>query len=80
MGLTKSLVDKNRERLIGDDLPDEEPHLWIALKLNSDKKSPWHHAVDTGGEKTPGTKRRGTLRTFQEATKEMISGPRCQTR
>ena len=78
MGLTKSLVDKNRARLIGDDLPEEEPHLWIALKLNSEKKSPWYHGVDTGGEKTPGTKRRVTLRTFQEATKEMISGPRCQ--
>ncbi len=79
-GLTKSLVDKNRARLLGDYLEDREPHLAIALQLNDDKKSPWYHLVDTGGEKekTPGTKRRVTLRSLQEATREMISGPRCQ--
>jgi DGQHR domain-containing protein len=77
-GLTKSLVDKNTAQLLGDDLPEKKPHLDIAVKLNEEKKSPWHHLVDTGGEKTPGTKRRVTLRSLQEATREMISGPRCQ--
>jgi len=77
-GLTKSLVDKNRAQLLGEELPEKEPHLDIAVKLNEDKKSPWYHLVDTGGEKTPGNKRRVTLRSLQEATREMISGPRCQ--
>jgi DGQHR domain-containing protein len=77
-GLTKSLVDRNRAQLLGDELSDKLPHLDIALKLNTEKKSPWYHLIDTGGEKTPGTKRRVTLRSLQEATKEMISGPRCQ--
>jgi len=77
-GLTKSLVDKHRARLYGEELPEEEPHLAIAVKLNEDTDSPWLKAIDTGGEKTPGNKRRVTLRTLQEATKEMVSGPRCQ--
>lgn len=77
-GLGKSLVDKNRAQLLGAELPEKEPHLDIAVKLNEEKKSPWYHLVDTGGEKTPGTKRRVTLRSLQEATREMISGPRCQ--
>jgi DGQHR domain-containing protein len=77
-GLTKSLVDKHRARLLGAELPEEEPHLAIAVKLNDDSASPWFKAIDTGGVKTPGTKRRVTLRTLQEATREMISGPRCQ--
>lgn len=80
-GLTKSLVDKHTARLLGEDLRAEKPQLAIAMKLNQDAESPWFKAIDTGGEekeKTPGTKRRITLRTLQEATREMISGPRCQ--
>lgn len=77
-GLTKSLVDQHRARLYGEELPEEEPHLAIAVRLNGDPDTPWVKAIDTGGEKTPGTKRRVTLRTLQEATREMISGPRCQ--
>jgi len=77
-GLTKSLVDKHVADLIGPDLPDVLPHLAIAKKLNEDPASPWFKAVDTGGEKTPGNKRRVTLRTLQEATKSMIAGPRAQ--
>jgi len=76
-GLRTSLVDRNRAQLLGEELPEKEPHLDIAVKLNEEKKSPWYHLVDTGGEKTPGTKRRVTLRSLQDATREMISGPRC---
>lgn len=78
VGLTKSLVDKHTAVLIGPDLPGELPHLAIAVKLNTDPASPWFKAIDTGGEKTPGTKRRVTLRTLQQATKWMIAGPRAQ--
>lgn len=77
-GLTKSLVDKHRAVLIGPELPDIEPHLAIAVKLNEDPESPWFKAVNTGGEKTPGSKRLVALRTLQEATKVLIARPRCQ--
>jgi DNA sulfur modification protein DndB len=79
MGLTKSLVDSHSLALAKS--PEEEiPHLAIAAKLNTDTDSPWHDAVNTGGisKGSPGTKRIITLRTFQEANRILISGPRCQ--
>ena len=79
-GLQKSLVDSQRLRLSKN--PEEElPHIAIATELNSDSSSPWYQAVNTGGvsEKgTPGSKRKITLRTFQDANLTLISGPRCQ--
>ena len=81
MGLAKSLVDAHTLTLTGkDDARKNEPHLAIAADLNDDKKSPWYQSVNSGGisKSTPGTKRRITLRTFQVAIKDLISGPRCQ--
>jgi len=79
-GLTKSLVDSHRHTLSKS--PQEEaPHLAVSVQLNKDTDSPWFQAVNTGGistEGTPGSKRKITLRTFQEANRVLISGPRCQ--
>lgn len=79
MGLTKSLVDSHLLTLSKS--PEEEiPHISIAAKLNKDADSPWHNAVNTGGisKSTAGNKRKITLRTFQDANRVLISGPRCQ--
>src|SRR5437667_1675384 len=74
-GLIKSLVDRNRAYLLGDERSEEQvPHVAIAMRLNSDPKSPWLKQIDTGGEKTPGTKRRVSLRTMQQAVRSLISG------
>jgi DNA sulfur modification protein DndB len=78
-GLTKSLVDTHMLSLSKS--PEEEvPHIAIANKLNKDPDSPWHNAVNTGGisNSTPGSKRIITLRTFQEANRVLIAGPRCR--
>lgn len=79
-GLQKSLVDSHRLALSND--PKQEfPHIAIAAQLNEDADSPWYQAVNLGGvsEKgTPGSKRKITLRTFREANRVLISGPRCQ--
>jgi DNA sulfur modification protein DndB len=78
-GLTKSLVDSHSLALSKS--PEEEiPHVAIAAKLNKDADSPWHDAVNTGGisKSTAGAKRIITLRTFQEANRVLICGPRCQ--
>jgi len=79
-GLQKSLVDSQRLRLSKN--PEEElPHIAIATELNNDSSSPWYQAVNTGGvssKGTPGSKRKITLRTFQDANNTLISGPRCQ--
>lgn len=78
-GLTKSLVDSHHLSL--SQAPEDEiPHIAIAAKLNKDADSPWSNAVNTGGisKSTAGSKRKITLRTFQEANKVLISGARCQ--
>ena len=78
-GMTKSLVDAHTLALTKD--PQEEaPHLAISWQLNEDPDSPWHNAVNAGGisQSTPGSKRKITLRTFQEANRVLISGPLCQ--
>lgn len=78
-GLTKSLVDSHT--LFLSKAPREEaPHLAIAAQLNKDADSPWYGAVNTGGisKGSPGSKRKITLRTFQDANRVLISGPRCQ--
>lgn len=79
-GLQKSLVDSHRLSLSKD--PREEmPHIAIAAELNDEAGSPWYQAVNTGGvsEKgSPGGKRKITLRTFQDANRILISGPRCE--
>lgn len=78
-GMTKSLVDHHRFTLAGADAEEQEPHLAIAERLNEDKESPWFGTINTGGvtDGTAGTKRKLTLRTFQQANKDLISGPRC---
>lgn len=78
-GMTKSLVDAHTLALSKS--PEEEaPHLAISWQLNNDVDSPWHDAVNAGGisKSTPGSKRKITLRTFQEANRVLISGPLCQ--
>lgn len=78
-GLTKSLVDTHRARLAGEPLKELQPHLAIAIRLNDDADSVWYKAVNTGGASaTPGTKRKVNLRTLQQATKDLIAGPRCK--
>ncbi|MBV9762063.1 MAG: DGQHR domain-containing protein [Acidobacteriaceae bacterium] len=79
-GLAKSLVDAQHHSLRGDTAKQTDPHLAIAVQLNKDPNSPWFEAVNTGGisKSTPGSKRKITLRTFQLAIKELISGPRCE--
>ncbi|MGD0792068.1 MAG: DGQHR domain-containing protein [Terriglobales bacterium] len=78
-GLTKSLVDSHRFSL-SKDPKEEAPHLAISVQLNKDSDSPWSQAVNTGGisQSSPGGKRKITLRTFQEANRVLISGPRGQ--
>jgi DNA sulfur modification protein DndB len=78
-GLTKSLVDSHSYTL-SKDPKEEAPHLAISVQLNKDSDSPWSQAVNTGGisQSTPGAKRKITLRTFQDANRVLISGPRCQ--
>jgi len=79
-GLQKSLVDSHRLAL-SKNPQDELPHIAIAAELNAEADSPWFNTVNTGGvsEKgTPGSKRKITLRTFQDANLTLISGPRCQ--
>jgi DGQHR domain-containing protein len=78
-GLSKSLVDSHLLSL--SKAPKEQaPHLAISAQLNKDADSPWHGAVNTGGisKGTPGSKRKITMRTFQEANRVLIAGPRCQ--
>lgn len=79
-GLQKSLVDSHKLAL-SKNPEDEIPHIAIATALNTDADSPWYQAVNTGGvsEKgSPGSKRKITLRTFQDANRVLISGPRSQ--
>lgn len=79
-GLQKSLVDSHRLALAKAP-QDQIPHIAIAAQLNKDANSPWFEAVNTGGvsaKGTPGSKRKITLRTFQEANRVLTSGPRCQ--
>jgi DGQHR domain-containing protein len=79
-GLQKSLVDSHKLALSAN--PEKEiPHIAIAAELNNDASSPWYQTVNTGGvssQGTPGSKRKITLRTFQDANRVLISGPRCQ--
>src|SRR5205823_13215633 len=78
-GLTKSLVDSHRLAL-SKSPEQEKPELAISAQLNKDADSPWYGAVNTGGisKSTPGSKRKITLRTFHEANKVLISGPRIK--
>jgi DNA sulfur modification protein DndB len=70
-GLNTSLLDYNLARL-AKDLAIEDPHLFIALRLNSEEDSPWHGQLGLGGNMTSGMKRRASLRTIQKAVAKFL--------
>ena len=70
-GLSSSLLDFHDSKL-AQDLSQERPELYIALKLNEDAASPWKGLLDLGGYKTSGTRRRASLRTMQKGVKRFI--------
>ncbi len=70
-GLNTSLLDYNLARL-AKDLAVEDPHLFIALRLNSAEGSPWRGQLGLGGKMTSGLKRRASLRTVQKAVAKFL--------
>lgn len=70
-GLSSSLLDYTAAKSLGDDLAKIDPHLFVALGLNRDPKSPWFGRLDLGGSKTVGTKRIASLRTMNQAVRRM---------
>ena len=71
-GLQGSLLDYTEARLIGADLAEASPELYVALQLNEVQSSPWFMRMDLGGDRTMGTKRVASLRTMKVAVKRFI--------
>lgn len=74
-GLSTSLLDFH-DATLARDLAKERPELFIALHLNNNVESPWHHQLDLGGTNTSGLMRRASLRTMQKAVKRFLSHTR----
>lgn len=70
-GLSSSLLDFHEAKL-ANDLGQDRPELYIALKLNEDPASPWKGKLDLGGNKTSGMKRHASLRMIQKAVKRFL--------
>ncbi len=66
-GLSSSLLDFTGAKLAQADLAVAHPAIALALRLQEDPDSPWHHRLDLGGNRTTGTKRIASLRTMQKA-------------
>jgi DNA sulfur modification protein DndB len=66
-GLSSSLLDYTGAKLAQEDLAVAHPAIALALRLQEDPDSPWHHRLDLGGDRTTGTKRIASLRTMQKA-------------
>ena len=71
-GLSTSLLDFH-DATLSKDLGGERPELFIALHLNTNKKSPWYRQLDLGGTTTSGLKRRASLRTMQKAIRRFLN-------
>jgi len=70
-GLSPSLLDFNTAQL-SEDLGQERPELFIALRLNSDPASPWYRALNLGGKPTLGLGRKASLRMMQQAVADFL--------
>jgi DNA sulfur modification protein DndB len=75
-GLSTSLLDFHDAQL-SQDLASDRPELFIALLLNNDARSPWHRALDLGGDS--GMSRRASLRTMQKAVKRFLTQSKILT-
>jgi DNA sulfur modification protein DndB len=71
-GLSTSLLDFH-DATLAQNLASERPELFVALQLNTNPDSPWHHQLDLGGAATSGMSRRASLRTMQKAVKRFLS-------
>ena len=71
-GLSSSLLDFHDAQL-ATDLGAERPELYISLFMRREASSPWHNALDLGGNSTSGMTRRASLRIFQKAVKQFLN-------
>ena len=71
-GLSGSLIDYTEAQLIGENLRQINPSLFIALYLHEENSSPWFRKLDLGGERTIGLMRIASLRTMQNAMKKFF--------
>lgn len=70
-GLSSSLTDYHESQL-AENLKQDDPHLYIALRLNEDRKSPWYKLIKYGGKNTSGLKRRTSLRMMQKSVRKLL--------
>lgn len=70
-GLSSSLTDYHESQL-AEDLKKDDPHLYIALRLNDDSQSPWYKLIKYGGKNTSGLKRRTSLRMMQKSVRKVL--------